>query len=94
MKPTEVLISCPNCGKEVVKALHFPHYRGHSISRISSGKSIKYHTVSEKYEIISGCSECGKSKKELILIDKEGKIDHKERLKKWKEEGLPTRISG
>jgi len=61
--PDEVFIECSFCKNKTIKALHFKSYLQAHTSRISSGAKTKYSRVPEKYEILSGCAECGKSKK-------------------------------
>jgi protein-arginine kinase activator protein McsA len=92
MKPQKIKILCPNCGKESVEAWMYPSYLAHHTSRISAGAKTTFHREGEKYEITSGCFECGKSLKELLEIEKSGKLTHEERLKRLREAGMPTRI--
>ena len=94
MKPQKTLIPCPNCGKESVEALHYPSYLEHSTSRIAAGSKTKYFRKDERFELLSGCSYCKKTLKELQSIEAEGRrtLTHKERLKRMKEAGLPTQI--
>lgn len=93
MKAQQTIIPCPNCGKETVEARHKAGYLGHTVSGFGK-KTYKFHQVPEKYEILSGCKECGKTAEELIKIEKEGKpVDHEARLKKWQESGLPSVIT-
>lgn len=68
MKPIEVTIPCPNCGKDGVKALKYPAHLQGNTSRISAGAKTTYHRVEESYEINSGCEHCGKTAEELIKL--------------------------
>ncbi len=94
MKPQRTIIPCPNCGKESVEALHYPSYMEHSTSRIAGKSATKYFRKDERYELLSGCSECKKTLKELQEIEAGTNIglSHEERLKRLRESGLPTQI--
>ncbi|MFH1825654.1 MAG: hypothetical protein ABH873_10610 [Candidatus Firestonebacteria bacterium] len=47
----------------------------------------------EKYNVLSGCEACKKSKKEVEKALNEGKqLPHEEKLKRAKKSGLPTMI--
>lgn len=92
MKPQKVKVVCPNCGKESVEAWLYPSYLGHHTSRISKGAKTTYYKEKERFELASGCPECGKNLKELQEIEKYGKLTHEERLKRMREAGIPTRI--
>jgi hypothetical protein len=46
-----------------------------------------------KWEIISGCSNCGKSKEEIIKALREKRIDLKKKLEELEKGGLPTVIT-
>lgn len=84
---------CPFCHKRAVKAFHKPSYLEHRTSRISAGSKTKYFRVPESYEIVSGCSNCGKSQKEIIdFLEGKEKLSHEERIEKLKKRGLPLRI--
>jgi hypothetical protein len=85
---------CPNCGKEGVEAIVKRGYLGHATSRISSGSKTKYFRVGESVKIVSGCYICGKTLKELIKINNDGKSSHKQRIRRLKDAGIPTRIEG
>jgi hypothetical protein len=84
---------CPFCHKRTVKAFHKPSYLEHRTSRISAGSKTKYFRVPESYDIVSGCSNCGKSKQDIIdfLAGKE-KLSYEERIDRLKKRGLPLRI--
>ncbi len=92
-RPSEALIQCPFCKKDGVKAFHMPSYITYKKEHISSGSKTKWFREQEKWEIISDCPSCGKTKKE-IQNNLEGKsgMTHEERLKKLQERGLPTRV--
>jgi len=64
-KPEVVELECPFCGKQTIKALYYPPVLQAKSSRCSAGKKTKFYIKGERYEILSGCSVCGKSLKEV-----------------------------
>jgi len=89
---SEQLTNCPFCGKLSIKILHIPHVVNKFASGCRAGGKRTF-IQEEKYNVISGCEECGKSKKEVEKTLNQGKeIDHKEVVKRIKKQGLPTRI--
>jgi len=90
-------IECPFCHKQTIKALYWPPSREtRTSSSASAGSKTKWIRVPERWVIISGCSNCGKSQKEVEKAYKnrrEGKpIPHKELIRRIKEAGLPLKI--
>jgi sarcosine oxidase delta subunit len=63
--PTKVLLLCPFCEKKAVPAFHHPKMRQAKTSRGSGQSSTHWFVSDEHDEILAGCSECGKSKKEV-----------------------------
>jgi len=59
----------------------------------AAGTKTKFYHTKEKLEIISGCSNCGKNKEEIIKAFKEKKIDLKKKLEELKKQGFPTVIT-
>lgn len=61
----EVVLYCPFCEKQTIKALHRAAYTGFKTARGSgvSNSFSKFHE--EEYVILSGCSSCGKPEKEV-----------------------------
>lgn len=91
----KVVLDCPFCGKSKVVAWHKEDFRQAKTSRISAGAKTTYHKVPESYEILNGCSACGKSEKEILRAFETGitkELSHEERLKRLREAGLPTKI--
>jgi hypothetical protein len=87
-------IECPFCKKEAVKAIYYPLVLQMKKSRSAAAATkTKFYHTKEKWEIISGCSNCGKSKEEIIKALREKKIDLKKRLEELKKLGLPTVIT-
>lgn len=90
----EVIVECPFCGKKAVKSLYYPPSIRAKTSRISAGSKTKFYRISEIYEIVSGCSKCGKSQEEVEKAFREAKSDvkrEKKILKRLKEQGLFSR---
>ncbi|RLF35151.1 MAG: hypothetical protein DRM99_05215 [Thermoplasmata archaeon] len=92
----ETEIECPFCKKAKVRMFHKEGYYQAKVSRISAGAKTTYHWVPDTYEVLEDCPNCGKRKKEIQKA-LEGevstkKLSHKERIKRIKESGLPTRI--
>ena len=87
-----VMLNCPFCGKKTIKALFIPSFFQAATSRSSaSGSKTKFYKTKEKYEVQSGCSNCGKSEKDVQKALDEGKKDpekDKRILKRLKDQGL------
>jgi hypothetical protein len=87
-------IECPFCKKEAVKAIYYPPVLQMKKSRsAAAGTKTKFYHTKEKLEIISGCSNCGKSKEEIIKALKGKEIDLKKKLEELKKQELPTVIT-
>jgi hypothetical protein len=87
-------VECPFCKKDAVKAIYYPPVLQMKKSRsAAAGTKTKFYHTKEGWEIISGCSNCGKSKEEIIKALKEKKIDLKKKLEELKRQGLPTVIT-
>ena len=94
---SEILtIECPFCKQEAVKVLHIEESFSTKRTRIRAGRNTRYIKNPEKNEIISGCSNCGKTKEEIEKYFKgENKpLSKEERIKRLKEAGLPLKIKG
>jgi hypothetical protein len=89
--PENVTLKCPFCEKETITAIYIPPIlQSHTAHAAGKSKTVYYQTK-EKYEIQSGCSNCGKSQKEVEKALKEGKEDvdkEKRILKRLKEQGI------
>lgn len=92
--PTEKLTNCQFCGKETIKILHQPFVARKNMSKSRFGTGGPVYTK-ERFEVLSGCSACGKSKKEVqkALEGKEERT-HKEKMERLKKRGLPLVIGG
>ena len=92
---TTIELECPFCKKGKIATFFVDSYLAGKTSRISSGAKTKYFHVPAEYKILSGCSECGKSKKDV-----QAKYDGtyrepmtKEQMAEYlKKRGLPTVI--
>jgi len=90
------VIKCPSCNKVTIKAFHKPGHLEPKTTHISAGSKTTYYRVPESYEVLSGCSVCDKSQKEVQKAFDTGvtkELSHEERLKKLREAGLPLRIA-
>jgi len=87
-----VKLNCPFCNKKTISAIYFPPVIQSMTTRSAgAGKSTKFFKTKEKYEINSGCSNCGKSQKDVEKALKEGKKDtekEKRILERLKKQGL------
>ena len=92
----EAQIDCPFCQKGKVKGFHKEGYLQAKTSRISVGAKTKYYRKPDTVEVLEDCPNCGKKKKEIQkALDGKievSKISHEERLKRFKEAGLPLVI--
>lgn len=89
-------IKCPFCGKLTIKVFRRPSRLEHKATHISAGSKTIYYRVPESYEILSGCSACSKSRKEVQKAFDTGvttELSHEERLKRLREAGLALRIA-
>jgi hypothetical protein len=87
-------IECPFCKSESVKAIYCPPVlRIKRCRSAAAGTKTKFYRTKEKLEVISGCLNCGKSRKEVIKALKEKKIDLKRRLEELKRQGFPSLIT-
>jgi len=91
MKPQSALIECPFCGRESIKVLRIPFVKQVTSSKCrAGGKNTKIQKSGD--EILSGCSECGKTKEEVInvLEGNDKKMTDEQKLKRLRDAGLPT----
>ncbi|MCX6821813.1 MAG: hypothetical protein NTW30_03470 [Candidatus Aenigmarchaeota archaeon] len=70
-----VILECPFCSKKTISAVYIPPMTDAHTTRTSAGAKTKFYQTKEKYEIQSGCSNCGKSQKEVQKALKEGISD-------------------
>jgi len=92
--PENITIECPFCNKKTINAIHYPPILQTSTSRAAGRSITKYYQTKEKTEITSGCSNCGKSQKEIEKALGEGKKDtekEKRILERLKKHGLLKR---
>ncbi len=86
-KPEKINLECPFCHQETISAFYIPSVLQAATSRSAAKGSVtKFYRTKEKYEITSGCSNCGKSlkevKKKMEGSEKEKEDKVIERLKK------------
>jgi hypothetical protein len=58
--PEKITIECPFCHEKTINAIYYPSVLQTSVSRAAGRTVTKFYRTKEKYEIISGCSKCGK----------------------------------
>lgn len=90
-----VELGYPFWGNGKVEALHQKDFLQAKTVRVSAGAKTKYFRRPESYEIPSGCSNCGKSKKEVKDVFERGtakRISLREFLERWRKTGLPLII--
>ena len=91
MKPENVTIECPFCHKKTINGIYYPPILQSATSSAAHRKITKFYQTKEKTEVTSGCSNCGKSQKEVKKALKEGKKDtekEKKILERLKKQGL------
>ena len=86
-----VLMECPFCHKKGVEYLYHPASISAKTSRSAVARSTKFVKTGERYELISGCKFCGKSKKEIRKAMKEGTPQDREKRKKRYEEVMKVK---
>ena len=65
MERGDKILNCPFCDALTITCWVIPSHKEHHTSRGSGQSSGGYHLVSEKATVLSGCSSCGKSKKDV-----------------------------
>ena len=92
-----VLLECPFCRKKTISAVHYPSILQTKTSHAAGRSVTKYYYTKDKYEIASGCSNCGRSKKEIRRVMNEGgpgrKEKQKKRLEELRKQGFPMRLT-
>ena len=89
--PENITIECPFCHKKTIKAIYYPPVLQTTTSHAAGRAVTKYYYTKEKYEILSGCSNCGKSLKEVKRALREGKKSkekEKRIIERLKAEGI------
>jgi len=88
----KALVRCPFCDKNGVVAFYKPPHREPSSSRIAGKSVTKQIMKDESYYIQSDCPHCGAKKRDIQDYydgKYKKKISHEERLKAWRQRGLP-----
>jgi hypothetical protein len=80
--PENITLECPFCHKMTISAIHYPPVLQTSVSRAAGRTSTKFYQTKEKTEITSGCSNCGKSQKEVerALKDSNSDVEKEKRI--------------
>jgi hypothetical protein len=92
----QVKLNCPFCGKSTIDAIFYPSMLETRTAYGASRRGAITYYTKEKYEIQSGCSNCGKSQKEVQKALKEGKKEpdkEKKILERLKEQGFSSEIT-
>ena len=85
----EKTLNCPFCNKSTIRILHQPFVVRKSMSKSRFGAGGPRYTK-ERFEVLSGCELCGKSKKEVqTALEGKKEISHEELLERLKKRGLP-----
>jgi len=89
-KPESIKLKCPFCQKETISAIYIPPVLQTAVSRSAAKGSVtKFYKTKEKYEITSGCPNCGKSLKEVRKkLEGFGRDKEKEVIERLKKQGL------
>lgn len=87
-------IKCPFCERGYIVALYTPQVYGYQITRAASNKKTIPKLYPEKFEVLTEqCPVCGKPRKEIQKVLKEGKKPSREEIiKRAKEAGLPLKF--
>lgn len=92
MEPHQkIKYQCPFCGKETLEVLIWPGHTAIKTKRSAVAKSTTYQKKPEGFELLTDCSNCGKTINEIKRVWKEGHKPDKEKLKKRHEELMKLR---
>lgn len=86
-----ITLKCPFCGKETISAIHISPVLQAGTSHAAGQTKTKYYYTKEKTEIASGCSNCGKSQKEVerALKDNNSDVEKEKRIfERLKQQGI------
>jgi hypothetical protein len=70
-----IILDCPFCHQKTISAIHYPPVLQTKVTLVGSNRSTSNYYTKEKTEITSGCSNCGKSQKEIQKALKNGNED-------------------
>jgi len=65
MSNETIELPCPFCEKKTIKAIYYPPVLQTTTSHAAGRSITRYYYTKEKTEVTSGCSNCGKSQKEV-----------------------------
>jgi hypothetical protein len=94
-KTQKLAMACPFCKAETIQTMQFPAMKVSKICRGGGVNKMASYNRGARIEIVSGCSACGKTLKEVREAFESGytrNVSHAERLKRLQEAGLPTTI--
>ena len=86
---------CPFCEKKCVEVLYTPPRVDRVATRGSGKNGTTLVRTAEKYEVLADCPNCGKPKKDIEKVLREGEsrsVDHQAMMERLKKAGLPTRV--
>lgn len=88
-------VECPFCNKAKVSVTYIAGYMSWRVSRISAGSKRTRFFHDPKIKVNSSCPNCKASRQDIKDALERGvtnKLSHEERIKRFKERGLPTVI--
>ena len=91
----KVVIECPFCGQKTINAIYQPSILQSSTSSSAHKRITKFYQTKEKYDIQTGCQNCGKSLSEVKKNLSEGfQVLQRDKkiLERLKQEGMPLEV--
>ena len=88
-------VDCPFCGNAKIRVSYIEGYMSWKVSRISAGAKRTRYFHDPKIMVYGKCPACGKGAKEIKEVLESGGMKpktHEERLKRFQDMGLPTKI--
>ena len=86
-------IPCPVCGKGKIRVKYTPKMLVTRYSHASSNRKAMNYRVPAKLTIVSGCSECGKTREEIEKALRHEKPPSREEvIRRAKAAGLPLKF--
>ena len=88
-------LECPFCHEGKVEVFHKESYMQAKKSHIAAGDKVSFHRRPDTYEVLEDCPKCGEKAKVIQEAYETGTaepISHEERIKRFRKEGIPTRI--
>ena len=86
-------IPCPICGKGKINVRYTPRMLVTRYSHAASNRKAMNYRTHEKLTVVSGCSECGKTREEIEKAYRQEKPPSREDIiRRAKAAGLPLRF--